>query len=132
MLDGYKIVVPKSTRRELLVRLHASHAGTVKLTQLAHELYFWPGMNNEIKTLTRNCRPCQELAPSQPKEPLMKNDKYTAFPFADVSVDLAHDNQKNLLIMVDRFSGFPFVYTLSSTTTNAVINALLKLSLIHI
>ena len=27
VLDGYKIVVPKSARRELLARLHASHAG---------------------------------------------------------------------------------------------------------
>ena len=46
IFKGGRIVIPKSMRKDALAMLHTAHQGVVKSNQLAKDLVFWPGLNN--------------------------------------------------------------------------------------
>jgi hypothetical protein len=95
-----------------------------KTLELATQLYFWPGMKNAIKVKVGTCSACIALLPSQHHEPLiMERAKY---PMEKVAADLFDLEAVSFLVLVDRYSGYPFVAPLRSTTTEAVCLVLLK------
>ena len=49
--------------------LHSSHAGINKTYDIARQLYFWPGMLNDIKQLIEKCQACRIHKLSLPKNP---------------------------------------------------------------
>ena len=68
LFKDHRLIVPKSKRWPLLEILHTGHHGIDKMTLRARESVFWPGILNDIKTLTETCTVCQENSKSQPKE----------------------------------------------------------------
>ena len=120
-----RIVVPCRERKRILELLHLPHAGITKTRRAAQELYFWPGMSRDVRSLVESCPTCQEERPSQPMEPAVDYD-YPVAPMMAVGVDLCDVAGSQWLVMVDRFSGFPFAKKLTKTTSSAVCSALLK------
>ena len=120
--DSSRILVPVTARREILRILHEPHAGIGKTRANAKQLYFWPSMNNEIKTLVDSCQLCQKMRPTQPREPLQQTKSEA--PMVDVSTDLFSTAGKDYLVMVDRYSGFPFVARLNSLVASAITKCL--------
>ena len=129
VLDSHRIVVPQPARQRVLQALHRGHCGIAKTCQLASQLYFWPGMQNSIKQLTEQCRHCVERLPSLTQQPTLETvpvDRKLAYPMSDVGVDLFTANGMNYLVMVDRYSGFPFCKQMRNTNTSAVTSILLQ------
>ena len=124
-LDSDKLLVPLSARAEILSKLHSSHSGITKTRQLASSLYFWPGMSSDIKNMISSCSACIAKLPSQSSEPQITPDIHL-FPMKSVSVDLFQAHGSHYLVMVDRFSGFPFCRLLRSLNTKAVTSILLQ------
>ena len=123
-IDGKKIIVPPKARADILATLHLPHAGLSKMRQNAAELFFWPGMNADIKNLVESCTACQEIRPSQPQEPIQFG--LSEEPMDQVGVDLLQAKGHHYLVMVDRYSGFPFAKEMKSLNTKAVTNQLAK------
>ena len=121
--DGSRVVVPRPARKGVLKALHLAHAGEVKSYANARQLYYWPGMKNDITQSVRSCLPCQSLLPSQAREPLAMLE--AEFPMDQVSVDLFSLAGQDWLAMVDRFSGFPFAARLRNTSTDSTFGVLL-------
>ena len=121
--DGTRVVVPLGYRIVVLNALHIAHAGIVKTKKLAAQSYFWPGMNSDLSRLIDTCESCQKVRPSQGHEPLQLYPQPDA-PMTDVSLDLFHSHMGDFLIMVDRYSNFPFVARLRSTETRAITQQL--------
>ena len=71
ILNGNRIVVPKSERKYLLHLIHASHCGMGKSNWRAKELYYWRGMTSEINLLVHNCDICRPFLPSQGKQQII-------------------------------------------------------------
>ena len=67
------IVIPKALRNQILHCLHAAHQGTSGMSARANQTVYWPGLNAAIRTHRNNCTPCNQIAPSQPAEPLIFN-----------------------------------------------------------
>ena len=84
--------------------------------------YYWPHMGNEIKNMVKSCPECQTLQPAQQKETLQPTSY--DFPMHRVGADLFQLNGKHYLVMVDGYSGYPFVANLRSLTTSAIIDKL--------
>ena len=124
--DGFKVVVPAPARKRVLRALHAGHCGTRKTQSLAAKAVFWPGMNNDIKNQCEACPQCLELKAAQQKETSRQPEREARdlAPMSDVGVDLFQCAGKDFLLMVDRFSGYPFVQKLTTTTTKAVTSVL--------
>ena len=80
-----RIFVPKTDRKRILELLHRGHSGIVKTRQLARQLYFWPGLNNDVKQMVNTCSACFENLPQQQDLPLLQTDAKT--PLEHTSAD---------------------------------------------
>jgi transposase InsO family protein len=124
VFNSSRILVPKRARQELLRLLHLPHAGIVKTRVAAKQLYYWPGMTNEIKMMVESCSTCREALPSQALETML--EPAVSSPMSAVGVDLCDVAGKTWLVMVDRYSGFPFAHRLKSLTSASVIKQLMR------
>ena len=109
VLYNARIVVPKEARREILVKLHASHQGVERTKRRARQTVFWPSMQNEISNLIFSCDKCQENQKSQQKEPLSQ-DPLPSRVFEEVAIDFFQCSGRDLLLYTDRLSGWPVIY----------------------
>ena len=125
LVDGARILIPENFRRILLKKLHVSHSGLTKTWNLASQLYYWPTMKSDIARMIEKCDSCQELRPSQQQEPVIENSDPFA-PMSHVALDLFELSGKHFLVMVCRFSGWPFVAELKSLHTAAVTRQIEK------
>ena len=123
VFEGHRIIVPKSCRKEILELLHKPHIGQVGTKTNARQLYFWPGISNDIKQICESCEPCRRHLASQPKEPLQQT--VAEYPFQMLSADLWEAAGQHFLITCDRYSGFPWVDQLKTLNTKAVANKML-------
>ena len=114
-----RIIVPRANRSKILQLLHVGHCGYHKTMELARMYYYWPGMNNEIRHVIEGCDECQKYRASQPiAEPITST---ASEPLEALSLDLFHLGQHEYLIIVDRFSGFPWVFQLRQLSTEAIL-----------
>merc|ERR1711888_375522 len=49
MVEGTRLMVPRGARKQMLTLLHESHLAEGAMLSTARRLWWWPGMNNEIK-----------------------------------------------------------------------------------
>ena len=100
----------------------SSHAGVNKAYDIARQLYFWPGMLNNIKQLIEKCQVC----PSLPKNhrSTAPPSSYMGPPMAHVGTDLSTFGGGKYLVCVDQWSGYPLFHKLYSTTTSSVFKIL--------
>ena len=122
--DDSRIIIPQTSRKSILNKLHESHSGISKTKLLAKQLYFWPGINKDIEKLIGNCEACTINRAAQ-------NETIQQFapairPLQSVSVDLFEYASKNYLVMCDRFSSYIWVKHLRRTTTEDVTTRLDK------
>ena len=123
LLYGDRIIVPASYRQKILDLLHLPHAGISRTREQAKRYYYWPGMNEDIQNLVRNCEECQESRPSKPKTlPLVKTT--ASAPMESVSADLFQIGSKHYVVMVDRHSGYPWVSPLTRLDSASVIKVM--------
>ena len=120
--DGLRIVVPEAQRQNILRLLHKSHSGIVKTRAAARTSFFWPGINEAIKNMVDRCDQCQRLRPSQREE---RPQRTTASrPMESISADLYHNGGKDYLLVIDRYSGWPWAFHLRNTNSQSVTNML--------
>ena len=117
---GERVVTPKSLRRDMLQRIHASHLGIDGCQRHARECLYWPRMSSEVKDYVQQCDVFRSAHSMQQKEPLQPHD-VPSRPWAKVAVDLFHLNGQQYLLIVDYLSGFWEVEPLQSTLSSDVI-----------
>ena len=54
--------------------IHEGHQGIVRSKQLARDIMYWPGMNNDINDAVSKCARCQMARNNQQREPLMSRE----------------------------------------------------------
>jgi transposase InsO family protein len=109
VLFGRRIIIPRSARKDVLLKLHAAHQGIVRMKRRARQTVFWPGITNKITLAVEKCQACQERLPRQPQEPLLR-DPLPSRVFEDVSTDLSQVGSLHFLVYADRLSGWPVVH----------------------
>ena len=75
----------------------------------AQATVYWPGILNNIRSTRYNCQHCNNIAPSQPSEPMIVSIT-PEYPFQYLCADYFELNGHNYLSVVDRFSGWIMVY----------------------
>ena len=120
--DGSRIVVPKACRKDIIQKLHLSHSGMVKTKRAARQWYYWLGLNNDIEMAVARCTACAEMLPSQPSEP--EAIELATEPMDAVGLDLFQIGTDHYLVMVDRYSGYPFVKKLTRLATEDILKVL--------
>ena len=123
-----KIIIPGNYRKKLQDKLHIAHVGFQRTKTMAQDLYYWPGMSSDIRNLIDKCGTCQKLAPSKP----LDSPKSTTAKYAMdmMSIDLFENGGNQYFVLVDRYSGFPFVKPLKRTATSDVIKGIHEIFLV--
>ena len=122
VLDGTRIYLPRAERQKVLSLAHKAHCGSQKTKVLMQQLYFWPGMRNEVEQFVQRCQDCLKFLPTQRVQPLQLSS--ASYPMERIGIDLFSSGGKEYLSIIDRFSGFPFAFKLRSTTTASIIKCL--------
>ena len=125
LYKGEQVVVPTALRPDFLQRLHSSHQGYEATLRRARDAVYWPGMADQIKSLTASCKICEEDAPAQPKERLLAHE-IPKQPWAKVGMDLFKCRGKDYLVIVDYLTDFFEISQLSDTTSATAIEATKK------
>ena len=124
-LDFRRVIVPRQARSSILDFLHKPHSGLVKTRRSAQLLYYWPGMNAAIEDRIGGCPACRSALPSLPSAPVQEVPSVDR-PMQQVAVDFFQWQGVHYLVMVDRFSGFPFVHRMTRTDATSTTKALTR------
>ena len=123
VFKGARLIVPKTLRKEMLTRIHASHMGVESCLRKSRDTLFWPNMNSEIRDHVEKCSVCNEYSANQQKETLMTHDVPDR-PWSKVAIDIFTFRQSDYLVTVDYYSDFWELDLLPDTTSAAIINCL--------
>ncbi|XP_014668899.1 PREDICTED: uncharacterized protein K02A2.6-like [Priapulus caudatus] len=119
LFKGKQVVIPPTLQKDILGQLHIGHMGIERTRRLARETVFWPGINNDIEHITKDCPGCQQLQTIQQKKPLQPHDVATA-PWTKLGTDLFTLNRQDYLLITDYHSKYPVLYKLKDTSSAAV------------
>ena len=109
VLMNDRVVVPKALRHQVTNGLHAAHQGVSSMLSRARQSVYWPGMEADIRNKRYRCSHCNEIAPSQSKEPLVLSPS-PDYPFQGICVDYFEIGRHAYLSIVDRFTGWIIVH----------------------
>jgi len=117
---GNRTVIPKQLRAEYMDILHAGHPGVEAMRLRAKNMIYLPGISADIAKLASSCSTCNKYHTRQQREPL-KLHKVPTRPWQIVASDLFTWNNKEHLIIIDSYSGWFEINTLTSTSSDMVI-----------
>lgn len=108
--------VPPSLRKRIFAELHSlSHPGIKTSRRLVGDRYFWPNMQNDIATWTRECDACQRTKVTQHTRTPIEQIPIPDERFSHVHMDIVgplpcSGGYSYLLTIVDRFTRWPEAY----------------------
>ena len=120
LFKASSIIIPETMRVDMLAKIHDGHLGIEMCRRRARSVIYWPGMTSAIEKMVKRCSACQRFQTGQTKEPL-KPYPIPERPWQQVATDLFQWGGKDYLLLVDRYSGYPEIALLHSTTASSVI-----------
>ena len=130
ILKGLRVVVPETLRKEYVQQLHKGHPGIDATKRRAREIVYWPSMMLDIDSAVASCQPCNSTKPHQQKEPLLMHPVPDP-PWSLVSADIFDWNGLQYLILVDSYSGWFEMNTLSDLSSRTVIQKMKRHFAVH-
>ena len=104
-------------------RTHASHIAIGGCLRKARKTLYWPRMSTELRDMVSKCDVCLKFRKTPTKEPLLSHEVGSR-PWSKLGADLAEQDGRQVLVVVDYFSNYIEVARLHSTTSTAVIKEL--------
>ena len=117
--------MPQGARRGILRALHKSHRGLTITYSTARQLYYWPGMKNDIAENIKSCEACMHNQKNNIRQEILPTKTSEAWaPMKKMGIDLFDVLGKKWIVLVDRYSGYCFVQQLHKTATKDVVKFL--------
>lgn len=131
VLWGRRVIIPKIIRRRILEELHEVHMGISRMKSLARSFCWWPGMDMDIENKVRHCYKCQQNR-NNPSAAQPHSWEYPSAAWERLHIDFAGPFMgKMFLIVVDAFSKWIEVESMSSSTSSATVRCLRKIFSTH-
>ena len=105
----------------MLSCIHTGHFGVEKIKHRAQDVMFWPGMNQQIEDMVKQCDICQTHRGANTKEPMLSHE-IPEDPWETVGTDLFSWNSENYIVICDYLSRYFEVDHLTHITTTAIIH----------
>ena len=109
IMMGNRIVVPKSLQAQILEALHAAHQGVSAMCARAADSVFWPNISIDIQRVRDECSHCHRVAKSNAMQP-PSDITPPEYPFHKVCSDYFSYNNRDYVVVVDRYSNWPMVF----------------------
>ena len=129
LLRNHQIIIPEKLQDQVLKLSHIGHQGIVKTKELLRSKVWFPGINKKVEEMIKMCNECQCNMTKQNFEPISPSI-LPHEPWQELSVDFhgpMSDDNKYWLVLIDDYSRFPIVKTISSTAADVEIPALEKI-----
>ncbi|XP_064101230.1 uncharacterized protein K02A2.6-like [Macrobrachium nipponense] len=123
LIRGSRVVIPSSLRRRVLEELHEDHMGIVKTKSKARSYVWWPGLDNDIEQMVKNCLTCQ-IHQNMPQEVPLSPWPLARGHWERIHVDFAEKDNHRFLLVVYSYSKWPEIYHMNCTTSTKVIEVL--------
>lgn len=123
LIKEKRLVIPGSIQEQVLEKIHQEHQGILQCLARAHMSVWWPGITKQIKAKVSQCKTCQKQL--QSPRPLLTTP-LPSWPWQRVAADLFHWNKGNYVLLIDYYSCYVEVASLTSTTTAPVIERCLS------
>ena len=121
LLWGSRVVVPPKLRGRALQELHSLHPGSSRMKSLARQYIWWPGVNQDIENMVKNCKVCQETRHKPPSATLHPWD-WPRKPWQRVHADYAGPFLgKMFLILVDANTKWVDIHIVNSSSAEVTI-----------
>ena len=125
LVRGQQIILPKSYRKTFLERIHESHRSEEDTLKNIRKDFWYPTLDHEVKMMIRSCRRCRAKRSSHREMPLKVHRDDILYVNSHFALDpITLDGQKNYLVLVERYSGYPFVYSMKDCTLNSIMQVL--------
>lgn len=121
LLKDRRIIIPRLMRHEILQLIHEGHQGIGRCKARARDAVWWPTLNSEIDQLVTACERCAQTR-VQRSEPLISTPTPSR-PWQRVGADLFELEGRHYVLVVDYYSRFPEVISLTSTASTSVVAA---------
>ena len=115
-------MVPRQLQKETLEKIHSSHQGMRKCEQQITTAVWWPGVTQQLEQMIINCPECSKLS-THPRQPLLTTP-LPRYPWEKVATDLFELKGITYLLVIDYFSRYIEVQSLTSTTSASIIRSL--------
>ena len=76
VFKGNSVMIPKSLRADMKLKIHSSHLGIEACLRRARECIYWPGMSAEMKHHISACETCRELDSSTHAKETLGEDRH--------------------------------------------------------
>ena len=108
ILKGTKLVITNTLRNRVVNLTHEEHKGIVKTKSLLRQKVWFPGIDQLVENVVKNCIACQATTAKEHLEPF-KMSKLPHGPWDTVSVDFSgpYTSGEYLLVLIDEYSRFP-------------------------
>lgn len=121
-----QIVIPQTLPSEMLERIHHGHLGVNKCRERHGDAIWWPKISQAVKDKVLSCSHCNEHKPSQHREPLITTS-LPELPWQKLAADLCEFKGENFLVVMDYYSRWLEILSLTRTTSEAVMSKLLSI-----
>ena len=112
MLFGTKAaLLCQPLRPRVLEIIHSAHQGMTGIEDCAIEIFYWPGITNDIEHTRSICKDCCRNAPSQAALPAARPEIPTR-PFKAIFQDVFEEGGNHYRVAGDRLSGWVEVHVL--------------------
>ena len=133
-----QFVLPESYRKKTVIACHDEfgHLGMDKTLVLLQEQFFWPRMNDDVRTHIRSCERCLRFKQKPEREEMSSFD--TSYPLEIVHMDFLvigskknPDKDINVLVVTDHFTRYAQAFVTTSQTAIVVAQTLYKEYFVH-
>jgi hypothetical protein len=127
LLHGNRIVIPKDLQMRVIDLAHEGHQGIVRTKQLLREKVYFQGNDKLVEKTCKLCIPCLASTPKSTFEPLQMSE-LPSNVWGKLSIDFCGPFPSGyyLMVIIDEYSRYPVVETLTSLTAKSVIPLLDK------
>jgi hypothetical protein len=127
LLRDNRIVMPTSLRDRAVSLAHEGHQGLTKMKAFIRSKIWFPGINDRVDSLIKDCIACQAITHSKLMEPL-KMSEMPGEPWTSLSADFCGSLPSGdfLFVITDECSRYPVVKIIRSVSGHTVIPALDK------
>ncbi len=129
ILDDDRVVVPAAMRAQALHLLHLGHPGITGMSEKARRVFYWPGWSKDVAEHVQSCIPCAATAATHARPPLLQEAPPTS-PGEHLAADHFQFATEHYLVVVDVFSGFPFLHRCRTPTTASLLKAVQDIFLV--
>ena len=129
ILKGTKLVIPTELRQRVLATAHQHHLGIVKTKGLLREKVWWPGIDQEVEKMIKECHACQVTGSSKVNYEPLEATKIPSTNWHTVALDIQgpYPTKDYLIALIDYRSRYPVVVQVKAINTKTVTKALDKI-----